>query len=91
MWKNRHVHRSFQYMQVRKGTGGKKVQPSLGESGNEVALELGIGKAARGIILNAGRLYMEVPSNKREAREEETKACRVETEKIYSKSFKKLE
>lgn len=52
-----------------------------------VALELGTGRAAKGIIFNAGRLYTEVPSNKREGREGETQACRVETEKVYSKSF----
>lgn len=67
--------------------GGRKFNLPWENQENRAALELGTGTAAKGSSSNAGRLYPKVPSNKREVSEGETQACRVETEKLYSKTF----
>lgn len=86
MWKDRYVHRSFQYVPARKGTGRKIVQPDLGASGKRSGVRAGYRESGEGIILSAGRLRTEVPSNEREVSAGGTQACRAETEKVYSKS-----
>lgn len=86
---NRSLHRLFQYIQLREGTGKTRVQPGLKESGKWGGTRVGTRgvsrKSSQGDHPESHKTVYKVPSHKGEIRGE-TQACRVEAEDNWAQN-----